>query len=487
MKQPFHYFLALYTFSFLSLSASSPATPPAPTYGEKGPLLPPKEAVEAAKQVSLGFEAVAAKVTPGVVFIVVELDPNEYDAPFGSPFGDPRGSPFDDGFFGFPFGKPQPPTPKIGTGSGFIVSSNGYIMTNAHVIRDANKIEVKLYDETSYSATVIGSDPNTDIAVLKIEGENFPYLALGDSDQVKIGQSIIAIGSPFQLTASVTTGVVSGIKRHLDITNYGDYFQCDAAINPGNSGGPSLNLDGEVVGINTAILSNSGGYMGIGLAIPINLAKMIMNQIIKQGYVTRGYLGITLQTIDKDLAASFGLERTEGALIAQVSKDSPAEKAGLKEGDIILEYNNTPIKSYRELRNAVASMEPGSELLLKINRKGKILNISVKLGSLSTSNEIPGVFNNKIGIHVENLTPDLAAQQGYAPSTKGVIIVKVRAGSPAAKVGLTPGTLILKVGEKEVNTVEEYHEQIKKNSNNKTILFQVEKNRQKQFVSIRME
>jgi serine protease Do len=379
----------------------------------------PQEIAQAASQAR---SIIAKKAIPGVVFIKVELESGE-DGSFPFSSGDnPFNSPDEDfnRFFGIPFGRPMPPQPQVGQGSGFFVTADGYIFTNAHVVKGANKIDVTLDNGQVLPATLIGADPNTDIAVIKLEGKNFPFLTFGNSDELEIAEDVIAIGSPFALEASVTRGIVSGKKRQLQISDYEDFIQTDAAINPGNSGGPLLNLRGEVVGINTVIISRSGGFMGIGLAIPSNMAKSIMHQLIEKGSVTRGFLGVTLQPVDKDIAAGFNLDKAEGALVADVSKGSPAEEAGLKQGDIILEYNGNPIKTFQAFRNDIALMAPGTVVKLKVNRKNKILNISVTLGSLSTSNSSPGVLDQKLGMEVQNLTPNFLSNLVIIKENKGL-------------------------------------------------------------------
>lgn len=474
----------LIAFTLLSSSLVFGALPPAQTKTTC-----PCSPEEMAWAVSQARSNVAKKAIPGVVFIKVEIDGNDEGSfPFSSG-ENPFNSPDDEfnRFFGMPFGKPQPPQPQIGQGSGFFVSADGYIFTNAHVVKGARKIDVTLDNGQMLPATLVGADPNTDIAVIKLEGKNFPFLNFGNSDELQIAEDVIAIGSPFALEASVTRGIVSGTKRQLQISDYEDFIQTDAAINPGNSGGPLLNLKGEVVGINTVILSRSGGFMGIGLAIPSNMAKSIMNQLIEKGSVTRGFLGITLQPVDKEIAEGFNLDKAEGALVADVSKGSPAEKAGLKQGDIILEYNGKAIKTFQGFRNDIALMNPGSVVKLKINRKNQILNISVTLGSLSTNNATPGVLDQKLGIEVQDLTPQLAKQLGYTQGEEGVVVTKVKPGSPGAASGIRPGCLILEVNRKRVTNISEYNENLKEAAKSKRILLLMRQGASTRFVSIRLD
>jgi len=445
------------------------------------------------KALSKAFTAVAKQASPAVVFIKVEINPADNDN-FGMQGGQWDGqspyAPFNDDFlqrfFGFQ-GKPQQPQPQIGQGSGFIISADGYIMTNAHVVKGADKIEVTLNDGEVKTATLIGADPHTDLAIIKIEGKDFPFLKLGDSESLEVGEWVIAIGSPFQLQASLTVGVVSAKGRQgLNISDLEDFIQTDAAINPGNSGGPLLDLDGNVIGINTAIVSRSGGYMGIGFAIPSNMARNVMDQIIKKGSVTRGYLGVTLQAVDKEIAAGFNLAKVEGVLISGVEKGSPAEKAGIQQGDIVLEYNGKPIKSLQTFRYDVSMMNPGSTVAMKINRKGKILTIPVTLSSAADAAS-PAVISQKLGIEVENMNAELARQLGFTGMEEGVVITKVKPGSPAAMAGIRPGFLIQAINHKKISNTADYEAALNDSSQNKRVLLLVRHGKMTRFYSIRIE
>jgi serine protease Do len=433
---------------------------------------------------------VAKKATPAVVFIKVESNGNDLDDGFPdgnspNPY-DNFGDDFLRRFFGTPPRGQQKPAPQLSQGSGFLVTSDGYIMTNAHVIAGSDKISVILHDGREIDAVLIGSDPHTDVAVIKIEGKDYPFVEFGNSDDMDIGEWVIAIGSPFQLQASLTVGVISAKGRqNLRITDLEDFIQTDAAINPGNSGGPLLNLYSQVIGINTAIVSRSGGYMGIGFAIPSNMAKNIMTQIIDKGAVTRGFLGVSLQPVDKDIAEAFNLEKVEGALVSEVVKDSPADKGGLKQGDIILEYNNTPIKSLGGFRNDISLMEPGSTVTMKVNRKGQIMTVKIQLGKASDARSASGI-SQQIGFEVSNLTPDIAKQLGYDASVKGVVITKIKPGSAAALAGMRPGFVIKEINDQQINNVDEFNKVLDELGTKKTIKLLVKQGNADRYYSIKL-
>jgi len=442
------------------------------------------------QQFSKVFTKVAKQATPAVVFIKVEINPADNDN-FGYPDGQGPYSPFNDDFlqrfFGFQ-GKPSTPQPQVGHGSGVIVSADGYIMTNAHVVKGADKIEVTLNDGEVKTATLIGADPHTDLAIIKMDNtKDSPYLKLGDSDALEICEWVIAIGNPFQLQSSVTVGVVSAKGRQgLNISDLEDFIQTDASINPGNSGGPLLDLNGNVIGINTAIVSRSGGFMGIGFAIPSNMAKNVMDQIIKKGSVTRGFLGVSLQPIDKEIAAGFNLSKVEGVLISGIEKGSPADKAGLQQGDIILEYNNKPIKSLQSFRYDISLMNPDSKVGLKVNRKGKIMNFTVTLGSAAEGGS-PAVISQKLGIEVENLNTEMRHQLGYTSGEEGVVITKVKPGSPAAMAGIRPGFLVQAVNHKKILNTSDYEAALNENAQNKRVLLLARNGKMTRFYSIRID
>ncbi len=421
------------------------------------------------QQISKVFTSVAKKATPAVVYIRAEGIGDEQELTSNQSQQDSLSDDFFNRFFGSPMRK-APKAPSVSQGSGFFVTSDGYVLTNAHVVKGASKLTVVLHDGRELPAEIVGFDSSTDVAVIKTEGKNFPFLPLGDSELMDVGEWVIAIGSPFQLQATVTVGVVSALGRqNLRITDFEDFIQTDAAINPGNSGGPLINLEGQAIGINTAIVSKGGGYMGIGFAVPSNMAKHIMKQLIDNGTVTRGYLGVALQPLDQDMADAFDLERPEGALVAEVVKGSPADKAGLKQGDIIVEYNKTQVKSIGSFRNDISMIKPGTKISLKVNRNGKLINITATLIEHSTDIGSGG-FIKKLGMEVEPLSPDLAKKLGYTQGEEGVVITKIKPGSAAAMAGMRPGFLIMAINHKKVTSLDEFNKALEETKNNRLLI-----------------
>jgi serine protease Do len=435
------------------------------------------------------FTTVAEKAIPGVVSIEVKIKSEEQKVSFSQGgFGED----FFQQFFNFPL-IPQQPRDEQGQASGFIASKDGYIVTNSHVAGKATEIEVVLNDGRRFPAKLVGSDPSTDVAIVKIEANDLPALEFADSEKLKVGQWAIAIGSPLGLDASLTVGVVSAKGRNnLDITRIEDFIQTDAAINRGNSGGPLLNLQGEVIGMNTAIVSNngSGGYMGIGFAIPSNIIKNDMEQIVATGSIARGFIGVALQQVDSDLAQALGLEKTEGVLIAEVTKDSPAEKAGLKQGDVILKYDGHDAKSVGSFRNAVALMKPGSQIKLSLIRRDKQNeDLIVEIGSLSSSDQVsvtPASKENKFGFEVQELTPDLAKTHKLSEN-KGVMISKVNPSSAAAWAGLKKGTLLLGINQQNISSVDQFNQIMDSLDLSKPVLLLVKQGEVTRFISIKLK
>lgn len=445
------------------------------------------------KEISSGFSRVAEKATPGVVYI--ENFPKGSRAP-GAPSAQNRGghydNPFDyfndeffNRFFGMPSQREKPSSREAVRGTGFIVSPDGYIVTNNHVVEEAGKLLVTLHNGQKYAAQVVGLDPKTDLAVIKISEKNLPYLRFGNSDRLKVGDWSIAIGNPFGLQATVTVGVISAKGRNqLHIADFEDFIQTDAAINPGNSGGPLLNIDGEVIGVNTAIVSGSGGYIGIGFAIPSVMAQRIIDQLISDGQVTRGFLGVTLQTVDAELANCYKLDKVRGALVTDVMKGSPADIAGLKQEDVIIAYDGREVESLSGLRNAISLMKPGTRIVLTVVREGKTIEIPVTI-TLSPVDD--GVATlHRMGIRVQNITQDLAKKLGVAADTKGVVIVGVDAGSSAASSGVIPGQIILAVNRQRVVSVEEINSVLKE-SKEESILLMVSQGEVIRFIVLKPE
>ncbi|WP_201456284.1 DegQ family serine endoprotease [Chlamydia sp. 17-3921] len=445
------------------------------------------------KEISGGFSKVAAKATPAVVYI--ESFPKS-DMTVVNPSSGRRGShenPFDyfndeffNRFFGLPSQRERPQSKETVRGTGFIVSEDGYIVTNNHVVENTGKIHVTLHDGQKYAASIIGQDPKTDLAVIKIKAEKLSHLTFGNSDHLNVGDWAIAIGNPFGLQATVTVGVISAKGRNqLHIADFEDFIQTDAAINPGNSGGPLLNIDGQVIGVNTAIVSGSGGYIGIGFAIPSLMANKIIDQLIREGQVTRGFLGVTLQPIDTELAACYKLEKIYGALVTDVVKGSPADKAGLKQEDVIVAYNGKEVDSLSTFRNAISLMSPNSRVLLKVVREGKILEISVTIAQAPKEDGISSL--QRVGIRVQNLNAENAKKLGISPTTKGVLIVSVEPGSIAATSGIAPGQLILAVNRQKVSSIEELNAVLKDVANNDSILLMVSQGEIIRFVALKPE
>ena len=440
------------------------------------------------------FAAVVKKAAPAVVNVRVEKSvmSGSNQTPFDF-FNDP----FFERFFGPQFKHPpqeqQPHEYKQqGAGSGIIISSDGLILTNNHVVGDADTITVRLADEREFEGKMVGTDPQSDVALIRIDAKDLPVLPLGDSDKLEVGEWVIAIGSPFELNQTVTVGVVSAKGRNrMGISDYENFIQTDAAINPGNSGGPLLNIHGEVIGINTAIFSRSGGYMGIGFAIPINMAKAIKQQLLEKGKVTRGWLGVVIQDITKDLAKSFDLEDTKGVLISEVSENSPAAKAGLKPGDVIIELQGIPMPNVSILRNKVAMIAPGTKAKITVIREGKKKELEVTIGEqpadFAKMGPGGGTENTplgKMGLTLQNLTEELASQFGYEVN-QGVLVADVAQGSPAAEAGMKAGQLIEEVNKQRVHNLDELQKAIAASDDHTKVLLRVRAGNFSQYIVLR--
>ncbi|HXN06261.1 MAG TPA: DegQ family serine endoprotease [Nitrospiria bacterium] len=408
--------------------------------------------------------------------------------------------PFFKRFFGEEFGK-QFEVPRErkeqSLGSGVIVDASGYIVTNNHVVADATEIKVLLSDKREFKGKVVGTDPKTDIAVVKIEAKNLPTLAWGDSSSMRVGEYVLAIGNPFGLNQTVTMGIISAVGRaNVGISDYEDFIQTDAAINPGNSGGALVNTRGELIGINTAIFSRSGGYMGIGFAIPSNMAKAVMESIKKGGKVIRGWLGVQIQDIKPELAKKFGLKENAGALVSDVMKNSPAEKGGLKQGDVILQFNGKPIDNPGHLRNMVAETPVGTKVKIGVIRKGKDIQLEVAVSEqpkdLGKGSEGGGEDEGKgspesqalTGLEVTNLTAEMARRLGVPFKGSKVVVVRIEPDSSAEEAGLMSGDIILEINQIPVPNVEEFNRMLGKARKGEAILFLVSRHGRSFFLTV---
>jgi len=436
-------------------------------------------------ELSRQFEAVAEVITPSIVTISTETKAKKGAPPKGlEPFGD---------FFGEDFFNHMIPGPQRGVGTGVVIDNEGNILTNNHVIGDADEVTVQFDKDKKLKAKVVGVDPRTDLAVIKIKSnsEGLKPARLGDSDALKIGEWVVAAGASFGLDNTITAGIVSAKGRSLTGgMQYEDFIQTDAAINPGNSGGPLVNLRGEVVGINTAIVSKSGGYMGIGFAIPINMARSVMNSLMTKGKVTRGWLGVGIQNLTDDLAQSFNYPSTEGALVGHVDSDGPAKAAGLKQGDIIIQIDGQKIKDVNQLRNFVATLKPGTEVDMAFIRDGRRNSQTLIVGEQPSQ---PGVAEgresaekNELGIGVEDLSPSIARRLKTKRSS-GAVVNFVEPGSPAARSEIQPGDIIVSVNGTEIDNVAALGQALEKADIKKGIRVVIESQGMERFTFLRAE
>ncbi len=440
--------------------------------------------------------AIAKEASPAVVNITVEKkataeQTSSSDAP--NPFNDEFMRRFFQGQI------PAPPhDPNVhGLGSGIIVGAQGYILTNNHVVSGADKITVKLPDGRTFDAKRVGTDPATDVAVLKIDGKDFPVAKLGNSDEIEVGESVLAIGNPFGLDQTITAGIISAKGRNqVGVAQYENFIQTDASINPGNSGGPLLNLKGEVVGVNTAIYGNSGGNMGIGFAIPINQARGIMKTLIADGKVVRGFLGVSIQAVGPEIAGAMNLTPDQRVLVSGVGPGTPAAQAGLKQGDVILTFRNQPMQSVNALRYAVASVKPGDSVPVEVLRDGKHVQLNVKITEqpkdmvAATSGEGQGDSSAKdaaksvLGMTLQALNPELAARVG-SKSDHGVVVTDLDPNGPAASAGLHEGEVVLEVNHHPVRNVREVREQLARARDKKYVLLLVQAGNADRYVAVR--
>jgi serine protease Do len=396
--------------------------------------------------------------------------------------------PFFRRFFGDKFGHQQPRERKsAGLGSGVIVSDDGLIITNYHVVKDADEIKVLLSDNREFVGKVIGSDPKTELSVVKIEAKDLPTLPWGDSDALKVGEIVLAVGNPYGLNQTVTMGIVSAVGRaNVGIADYEDFIQTDAAINPGNSGGALVNARGELIGINTAIFSTTGGYQGIGFAIPSNMIKSIMKSLVEKGKVVRGWLGVSIQKITPELASQLNLKNDSGALVSDVVENSPAEKAGLKRGDVIVAYDGKKTDEPYVLRNMVANSTPGEEHSMTVIRENQKLELKVTIGELPVEMQAveSGEFQNVLrGIGVQDVTPEIAKKMNIPERIKGVIVTDVDETSAAYGI-LAQGDVIQEINRKKIANVDDYKAVVSKVRKDEGVLLLIYRNGASIFVTI---
>ncbi|MGO9614402.1 MAG: DegQ family serine endoprotease [Dissulfurispiraceae bacterium] len=428
---------------------------------------------------STALANVAEQVKPAIVNIATSKTVKTQRHPF-----------FDDPLFKRFFGEGQnaPQKRKVSNlGSGVLATADGYILTCNHVIKGAEDILVKLTDNREYKGTVVGSDERSDIAVIKIAETNLPTIPWADSDKLRVGEVVLAIGQPYGLKQTVTMGIISALGRvGLGISDYEDFIQTDAAINPGNSGGALVNAKGELIGINNAIFSTSGGYQGIGFAIPSNMLRSVMESIITQGKVVRGWLGVQIQPLNAELAKQFNLKEDKGALLADVVDGGPAEKGGLKRGDIIIEYDGKKIDGPFQLKNMVASTRPGKEVKIKIIRDGKPLTLTLTIGELPADLQaLTGeqIENALKGVSVQDLSEEILQSLNITKKIKGVIVNNVDEESPSAGI-LTKGDIITEVNRKPIANAKEYNSVISTIQKNETILLTIVREGAYQFITI---
>jgi serine protease Do len=455
------------------------------------------------------FVQIAKKQNPAVVNVSIkgkaEVAPQRnFPAPRPGPRRGPRRGPgqdkspdsFRDFYDRFFNERPnQNQKPKRGMGSGFVIDKEGHILTNYHVIEGADEIVVMLESdgkEKEYSATLIGSDSKTDIALIKINrkpGDNteFPFLELGSSENLEVGEWVVAIGNPFGLSHTVTVGVVSALGRSIGAGPYDEFIQTDASINPGNSGGPLINIDGQVIGINTAIISgNAGGNVGIGFAIPINIAKGILKDLKENGSVTRGWLGVMIQKITPELEKSFSLNQSEGALVGDVIPDGPAAKGGIKRGDVIINFNNQPVSDMEDLPKIVAATNPGSAVDVEVIRDGarKILRVTIEV--LKDSQELVVAKADLLGLQVQDITEELA-ESLKLQGVEGVLVSDVVAGNPASEAGIRRGDVISEMNRSPVKNIGDYQNLLASVKKGSSVLFLIKRGGTTIYIAVKVE
>jgi len=472
---------------------SAAIIPPAAVSMEAVPAVPSvgPEARRLLDEFAGAFESAATKVDHSVVPILSEQTVTAEQTMFG-PLGREGAAPEDllrRFFFDFPRGR-QSDEKLQSLGSGVIATADGYILTNNHVVQDADRLTVITADEKRHEAKVVGTDPETDLAVIKIDADNLTPAEFGDSSHLRVGEWVIAVGNPLRMLHSVTAGIVSATGRSsVGIADYEDFIQTDASINPGNSGGALADLDGKVIGLNTAIASPSGGNVGVGFAIPINMARTIANQLIDHGSISRGYLGVVIQDLDDTLASALGLQQTRGALVGDVTSGGPADEAGIKRGDVIVRFDGKEMHDASQLRNAVAAIEPGARVDVDVVREGHDSSVTVRLGERPSAGEAqarrgePESMHRRLGMSIQNLTPDLASQLGYE-GEQGVLVAGIEPGSPADRAGIRHGDLIMEVNRKKVTSASELHSLVEKTKADEPIALLVRRGANTFFAAI---
>jgi len=443
----------------------------------------PRQMIETSK----AFSEIVSSVSPSVVNIsTTKVYKRDQESLFEDPFFD----------FFRPFHDFKAPKKwkEQSLGSGVVVSPDGYIITNHHVVEKADEIRVTLLDKRTFKSLIVGVDPKTDIAVLRIEATSLPTIPWGNSEKLQVGEFVLAIGNPYGLTHTVTMGIISAVGRaNVGIVDYEDFIQTDAAINPGNSGGPLVNIKGELIGINTAIFSKTGGYQGIGFAVPSNMVRLVIDQLIQKGKVIRGWLGVTIQELTPELSQKFGLRKTKGALVSDVAGGGPAEKAGIVRGDIILEFNGREVKDVSSLRNVVAQSKVGNKISMKILRSGKEYTVRLVIAEMpreiaeAIPHQLPdnpkmGAFT---GLIVIDLTREIARQLGYGKDDKGVIVIRVEPGCPADEAGLRKGDVIKEIDKKRIDNQEDFDRIASTIKKDETILLFITRGDKKFYVTLR--
>jgi len=448
------------------------------------------------------FAEVAQRVTPAVVNVAVSHQGREGVHPRVGLPQLPEGTPFGDMFRRFfEHGMPTPegfevPRGLQGLGSGFIIDPEGYIVTNDHVVEGATEVTVLLNDGSRHQAEVKGRDPKTDLALLKIDaGKSLPFVELGGSEQARVGDWVLVVGNPFGLGGSVSAGIISARGRDIHSGPYDDYIQIDAPINRGNSGGPLFDASGRVIGVNTAIFSPSGGNVGIGFAIPASTAQGVVAALKDHGRVERGWLGVQIQPVTEEIASALGRASRDGALVAEVIADSPAAKAGLNAGDLILSVDGKPVSEVKDLPRMVADIRPGAEAVLSIQREGREKSVDLVIGEMPSeelqaavpTSEAGAPSEPRLGLYLAPLTPDARQAQGLDAGAKGVLVAGIEEGSAAEKAGIRPGSLVTMVGNQEVNSPEEAASRVREaiGDGDRAVLLRVEQDGQTRFMAVK--